>query len=131
MIASDGTLSRPGEAQPHPRCYGTFPRVLGVYVREKKVLTLENAIHKMTLMPAQRLGLKDRGRIAEGLAADLVIFDPATVRDQATFTAPHQYPVGVSCVLVNGVIALDAGKFTAARGGRVLRGPAFVRPTLP
>ena len=121
MIASDGRLSRPGEDQPHPRCYGTFPRVLGVYVREKNVLTLEAAIHKMTLMPAQRLGLQDRGAIAEGMAADLVIFDPATVRDQATFTAPHQYPVGISFVLVNGVVAVDDGKFTAGRGGRVLR----------
>jgi dihydroorotase/N-acyl-D-amino-acid deacylase len=124
MVASDGTLSRPGDSSPHPRCYGTFPRVLGVYVREKKVLTLETAIHKMTQMPAQRLGLKDRGQIAEGMAADIVVFDPATVRDQATFTDPHQYPVGIPFVIVNGAVVVDGGKFSAARGGRVLRRPA-------
>lgn len=124
MIASDGTLSRPGEAQPHPRCYGTFPRVLGVYVREKNVLSLEQAIHKMTQMPAQRLGLAERGRIAEGAAADIVVFDPATVRDQATFTAPHQYPVGIPYVIVNGKVTVEGGKLTAARAGRVLRRPA-------
>jgi dihydroorotase/N-acyl-D-amino-acid deacylase len=123
MIASDGRLSRPGEDSPHPRCYGTFPRVLGVYVREKKVITLESAIHKMTQMPAQRLGLKDRGRIAEGLAADIVVFDPKTVRDMATYTEPHQYPVGIPFVIVNGAVTVDGGKFTTTRAGKVLRRP--------
>lgn len=121
MIASDGRLSQPGEAVPHPRCYGTFPRVLGRYVREQHVLTLETAIHKMTALPARRLGLADRGRLAEGTHADLVIFDPATVRDTATFENPHQYPEGIPFVIVNGVVTVDAGKFTPARGGRVLR----------
>ncbi|MBI4623057.1 MAG: D-aminoacylase [Verrucomicrobia bacterium] len=121
MIASDGRLSRPGEESPHPRCYGTFPRVLGRYVREKRLLTLETAINKMTGMPARRLGLADRGRIAEGLQADLVVFDPATVRDTATFEKPHQYPEGIPFVIVNGIVTVDGGRFTAARGGRVLR----------
>ena len=89
MIASDGRLVRPGQGHPHPRWYGTFPRVLGVYVRERGVLALEDAVHKMTGMPAARLGLADRGHVAEGMAADLVVFDPATVADRSTFEAPH------------------------------------------
>ncbi|HEV2149333.1 MAG TPA: amidohydrolase family protein [Longimicrobiaceae bacterium] len=122
-IASDGRLARPGEGHPHPRAYGTFPRVLGRYVREKQVLPLEEAVRKMTSLPAARLGLADRGRIAEGMAADLVVFDPATVADRATFEAPHQYPVGIEHVLVNGVLAVDGGHFTDVRAGSVLRRP--------
>ena len=121
MIASDGRLVRPGEGHPHPRWYGTFPRVLGRYVRERQVLTLEEAVHKMTGMPAKRLGLRDRGQVAEGMYADLVVFDPATVEDRATFENPHQYPVGIDYVLVNGVAVVDGGKFTDARPGLVLR----------
>jgi N-acyl-D-amino-acid deacylase len=121
MIGSDGQLVRPGDGHPHPRWYGTFPRVLGVYVREKGVLTLEQAIHKMTELSARRLALTDRGRIAEGMAADVVVFDPATVRDRATFTAPHQYPEGIDHVLVNGVAVVDGGRFTDARAGKALR----------
>jgi dihydroorotase/N-acyl-D-amino-acid deacylase len=121
MIASDGRLVRPGEGHPHPRWYGTFPRVLGRYVRERQVLTLEEAVHKMTGMPAKRLGLRDRGQVAEGMYADLVVFDPATVEDRATFENPHQYPVGIGYVLVNGVAVVDGGKFTDARPGLVLR----------
>lgn len=121
MIGSDGRLVRPGDGHPHPRWYGTFPRVLGVYVREKGVLTLEQAIHKMAGLPARRLGLDDRGRIVEGLAADVVVFDPATVRDKATFEAPHQYPEGIEYVLVNGVPVVDGGRFTDARAGKALR----------
>lgn len=121
MIASDGRLVRPGDGHPHPRWYGTFPRVLAVYVRERHVLTLEQAIHKMTTLPAARLGLQERGRIAEGTYADIVVFDAATVRDRATFAAPHQYPEGIEYVLVNGVPAVDAGRFTESRAGRVLR----------
>jgi dihydroorotase/N-acyl-D-amino-acid deacylase len=121
MIASDGRLTKPGEGHPHPRWYGTFPRVLGHYVRERKLLSLEAAVHKMTGMPARRLGLADRGRVATGLVADLVLFDPATVRDQATFEAPHQYPVGIDVVLVNGVLAVDGGRYTGVRAGKVLR----------
>ncbi|MES2692212.1 MAG: D-aminoacylase [Verrucomicrobiota bacterium] len=124
MIASDGRLAKPGVDQPHPRAYGTFPRVLARYVREKKLLTLESAIYKMSGQPAQRMGLKDRGRIAEGMRADIVIFDPATVSDEATFNDPHRYPKGIPFVLVNGVAVMDGGKFTDARAGVVLRGPA-------
>jgi dihydroorotase/N-acyl-D-amino-acid deacylase len=121
MVASDGRLVRPGEGHPHPRWYGTFPRVLGRYVRERHVLELEEAVHKMTGMPAKRLGLRDRGQVADGMYADLVVFDPATVEDRATFENPHQYPVGIDYVLVNGVAVVDGGKFTDARPGQVLR----------
>jgi len=122
-IASDGGLSRPGMGVPHPRAYGTFPRVLGVYVRERKVLTLEDAVRKMTSLPARRLGLTDRGVLVEGAVADITIFDPATVKDMSTFTNPHQYPVGIPFVIVNGVAVVDSGVFTARRPGRVLRRP--------
>jgi dihydroorotase/N-acyl-D-amino-acid deacylase len=121
MIASDGRLVQPGEGHPHPRWYGTFPRVLGHYVRERRIIPLEEAVRKMTSMPAGRLGLEGRGRIAEGAHADLVIFDPATIADRATFQAPHQYPVGIPFVFVNGAAVVDAGRFTDARAGRVLR----------
>lgn len=125
MIASDGQLSQPGGPNTHPRAYGTFPRVLGRYVRQQRLLPLETAIHKMTGMPARRLGLVDRGRIAEGMRADVVVFDPATVIDESTFADPHRYPTGILFVFVNGVAAVDEGKFTDARGGRVLRGPGM------
>lgn len=121
MIASDGRLTRPGIGHPHPRWYGTFPRVLGHFVRERGLMPLETAVHKMTGMPAARMGLTDRGVIEEGAYADLVIFDPTTVIDQATFTDPHQYPVGIDYVLVNGQFAVDAGTFVDARAGVVLR----------
>jgi N-acyl-D-amino-acid deacylase len=121
MIASDGRLVQPGEGHPHPRWYGTFPRVLGRYVRERRVFSLETGIHKMTGMPAARLGLTDRGRIAEGAFADVVVFDPATIADQGTFEKPHQYPVGIDVVLVNGTPVVDGGRYTNARAGRVLR----------
>jgi dihydroorotase/N-acyl-D-amino-acid deacylase len=94
MIASDGRLSQPGEGQPHPRSYGTFPRVLGEYVRERRLLPLETAIHKMTQLPAKRLGLGDRGVLKVGAYADVVVFDAGTVSDRSTFADPHQYPVG-------------------------------------
>jgi dihydroorotase/N-acyl-D-amino-acid deacylase len=120
-IASDGALLRLGEGHPHPRWYGTFPRVLGVYVRERRVLTLEDAVRKMTGLPAARLGLADRGRVAEGCVADLVLLDPATVVDRATFPVPHQYPKGIEYVWVSGVPVVERGRFTEARPGRVLR----------
>jgi len=121
MIASDGRLTAPGIGHPHPRWYGTFPRVLGLYVRERGVLDLETAVHKMTAMPARRLGLSDRGEVREGWLADLVIFDPETVIDRATFEAPHQYPVGIPWVFVNGVAQIAEGEFMDLRPGRVLR----------
>jgi N-acyl-D-amino-acid deacylase len=120
-VASDGRLNRLGDGHPHPRAYGTFPRVLGHYVRTQRVLPLEEAVRKMTSLPAMRLGLRTRGRVAEGMHADLVVFDPATVSDRATFEAPHQYPVGIDHVIVNGTPVVDAGRFTDARAGRVLR----------
>jgi len=106
---------------PHPRSFGTFPRVLGRYVRELNVIPLEDAIRKMTSLPASILGLTDRGTIKAGMWADLVIFDPATVADKATFEDPFQYPVGIDSVVVNGVVVLDEGKHTNARPGKVLR----------
>lgn len=121
MIASDGRLTTPGDGHPHPRWYGTFPRVLGEYVRERRVLTLEEAVHKMTAMPADRLGLRGRGRIEEGAIADLVIFDPATVADRSTFEDPHQYPEGIHWVIVNGAAAVEEGRATDVRSGLVLR----------
>lgn len=124
MIASDGGIMAMGKDVPHPRNYGTFARVLGVYVRERGVLTLEDAVRKMTSLPANRMGLRDRGLIREGMIADLVLFDPATVADKATFLDPHQYAVGVTHVWVNGIAVLADGSMTGNRPGRVLYGPA-------
>lgn len=120
-IASDGRLTALGDGHPHPRAFGTFPRVLGHYVRERGVLPLEDAVRKMTSLPAWRMGLTDRGRIAEGMAADIVVFDPATVIDRATFQEPHQYPAGIPYVIVNGVVTVDGGEFVDNRPGVVLR----------
>jgi len=124
MVASDGEVPVFGRGAPHPRSYGTFARVLGVYVREKKILGLEEAVRKMTSFPAARLGLPDRGLLRPGMKADLVVFDPATIRDRATFEAPHQYAEGVSLVVVSGEVVLEGNRLTAARPGRVLRGPS-------
>jgi N-acyl-D-amino-acid deacylase len=121
MIASDGRLSRPGDGHPHPRAYGTFPRVLGHYARDEHVIPLESAVFKMTGEPARRLGVRDRGVLREGAFADVTIFDPARVADQATFDKPHQYPVGIEYVVVNGKLAVDGGKPTHVRAGRALR----------
>ncbi len=120
MIASDGRLSRPGDGHPHPRAYGTFPRVLGEYVRAQHLLPLELAVHKMTQMPAKRLGLSDRGVLRAGAAADIVVFDAKTVKDMSTFTEPHQYPLGIETVVVNGTVSVDGGKATGVRAGRVI-----------
>jgi len=124
MIASDGEVPIFGEAVPHPRSYGTFVRVLGVYVREKRLLTLETAVQKMSSFPAQRMGLADRGVLRTGLKADVAIFDPARVADTATFEKPHSYAAGVSAVVVNGEVVFEKGAMTPARPGRVLYGPA-------
>jgi N-acyl-D-amino-acid deacylase len=127
MIASDGEVPIFGRDMPHPRSYGTFARVLGVYVREKQAITLEDAVRKMTSFPAQRLSLADRGVIRPGLRADLVLFDAARIRDAATFERPHQYAEGVSLVIVNGEVIYEQGAMTAARPGRILLGPAAAR----
>lgn len=121
MIGSDGRLSQPGDGHPHPRAYGTFPRVLGVYVRQKNVLPFQVAIHKMTGLPAARLGLSDRGLIKEGYVADLTIFDPEKIVDKSTFTDPHQYPEGIPYVLIGGKLAVDNGVFLKAGIGQVIR----------
>jgi len=121
MIASDGRLVKPGDGHPHPRWYGTFPRVLGHYVREKKVITLSDAIYKMTGLPAKNIGFKDRGFLREGMKADIVIFDPKTIIDKGTFEKPHQYPEGINYVLVNGQLAIDNKEFKNIKGGKVLR----------
>ena len=121
MICSDGGARANAEGSTHPRSYGSFPRVLGYYVRERKLMPLETAIHKMTLMPARRVKLRGRGIIEVGAYADLVAFDPAHVRDTATFDNPHQYPVGIPHVWVNGVQVVRNGQHTHARPGRVLR----------
>jgi len=127
MVASDGEIPVFGKGAPHPRSYGTFARVLAVYVREKRLLTLEEAVRKMTSFPAARLGLGDRGLVRPGMKADLVVLDPETVRDRATFDEPHRYAAGVSLVLVNGQVVLEEGGMTRARPGRVLPGPAAAR----
>ncbi|MGB9699071.1 MAG: N-acyl-D-amino-acid deacylase family protein [Thermodesulfobacteriota bacterium] len=117
MICTDGLLG----GQPHPRVYGTYPRILGHYVRERKDLSLPEAIRKMTYLPAQRLGLKDRGLLAPGMAADIVVFNPETVIDRATYENPRQYPWGIEHVIVNGIHSVKDGKYTGQRGGQVLK----------
>ncbi len=121
MIASDGRLSQPGDGHPHPRAYGTFPRVLGEYVRVQRLMPLETAVYKMTGMPAKRLGLADRGVLRVGAMADVVVFDARTVKDQSTFAEPHQYPRGIETVVVNGKVAVRGGKTTGVKAGQVLQ----------
>jgi N-acyl-D-amino-acid deacylase len=121
MIASDSGVRQADESVPHPRGYGNNARVLGRYVRELKIMSLEDAIRKMTSLPAQTFGFRDRGMIREGFAADIVIFDENTIADRATFDKPHQFPVGISYVLVNGQLVLGNEKMTDARPGVALR----------
>ena len=124
-IASDGwTLSPDAGGRPHPRSYGTYARVLGRYVREEQVLGLAEAVRKMTSLPAKRLGLTDRGVITPGAVADLVLFDPNSITDNATFEHPHRFCAGVRMVVVNGVVVVEGGRDTGAVAGRVLRRPA-------
>jgi len=123
MHASDGGIQEMGRGVPHPRNYGTFPRVIARYVREKKVLRLEDAIRKMTSLPAQMYRLKRRGVIAVGMYADLTIFDPDKFQDQATFDKPHQYSKGLEYVVVNGEIVVEHNLHTGKRPGRILYGP--------
>ena len=124
MVCSDGgafALEGPAKrGHPHPRALGSFPRVLGKYVRERKALTLSQAINKMTALPASRIGITDRGRLATGMAADVVVFDAATVEDRATFEKPFQYPAGIKAVIVNGVVALRDEQRSTERSGQML-----------
>ncbi|HEY2933896.1 MAG TPA: D-aminoacylase [Acidobacteriota bacterium] len=117
-LAADGPLAK---GRPHPRSYGTFPRVLGLYVRERKALKLEDAIKKMTSLPAEKIGLKARGRIQTGYIADLVVFDPEKIADVATFENPHRYAAGIDYVFVNGICALRKGEINPQKSGQVLR----------
>jgi N-acyl-D-amino-acid deacylase len=128
MIASDAGVRQLDDSVPHPRGYGNNARVLGRYVRELKLISLEDAIRKMTSLPAQTFGFRDRGLIREGLAADLVIFDENTIIDQATFDKPHQFPLGISYVIVNGTPVLENNQMTSARSGVALRGPGYSLP---
>lgn len=123
MSSSDGGLVAMGEGKPHPRNYGAFTRKLSRYVRERGTITLEHAIRSMTSLPATVLGMKDRGVIREGAAADVVIFDPAKVVERSTYTDPHHLAEGMAFVLVNGEIVIENEKFTTALPGRVLRRP--------
>jgi N-acyl-D-amino-acid deacylase len=125
MVCSDGgafaTNGPTRRGSPHPRGAGSFPRVIARHVRERKALTLEQAVHKMTAFPASRVGLADRGRVAQGLAGDLVVFDPEQIADTATYAEPFSYPVGIAAVVVNGVVSLRGTERAVERGGRALR----------
>jgi N-acyl-D-aspartate/D-glutamate deacylase len=131
MIETDGDPVAYGEGFPHPRSYGTFPRILARYVREPKTISLEEAVKKMTSMPAAQIGQPERGRIAEGLFADIAVFDPQQIADRATYTDPHQYAVGIRHVIVNGVAVIRDASFTGDRPGRWLKGPARPPRTMP
>ncbi len=125
MVGSDASGVAPygpmARAKPHPRAYGTFPRVLGYFARDKGLMPLETAVWKMTGFPAERLGLADRGRLAAGLAADIVVFDPATVADKATYADPHRFPQGIEMVIVNGQVIVEGNANTGTKPGKVLR----------
>jgi N-acyl-D-amino-acid deacylase len=134
-FGSDGTSVRPdgplGRGKPHPRFYGSNVRVLGRYVREEKVLTLADAVRKMTSLAAEQLGIHDRGLLAEGMKADVVVFDPDRVIDKATFQDPHQYAEGVNYVVVNGTVVIEEGKHTGKKPGQVIYGAGRVTTNKP
>jgi N-acyl-D-amino-acid deacylase len=124
MVGADGGVQN-GKGMPHPRSYGTNARVLGKYVREEKIMTLEEAIRRMTSLAAQKFQLKDRGLLREGMAADIVVFDEEQVIDKATFDNPHQLSLGFSHVIVNGKSVIDSGQHTGSRSGVALKGPGY------
>lgn len=130
-VASDSGLRVFGAGMPHPRGYGTNTRVLGRYVRDLKVIPLEEAVRKMTSMPATAFRMADRGTLRVGAFADVTVFDPATVKDLSTFDQPHQYPVGIKAVFTNGTLVFDGDKMTGAKPGKPVRGPAFTATTQP
>jgi N-acyl-D-amino-acid deacylase len=129
MFASDAGIARFGSGVPHPRAYGTNSRVLGTYVRELKMLSLEEAVRRMTSLPAQKFNLKDRGLLKEGMVADIVVFDPQTVGDKSTFAQPHAYSQGFQYVIVNGAITIDNGTHTGTRSGTFVKGPGVPTAT--
>jgi N-acyl-D-amino-acid deacylase len=130
-IASDGSaINLAEDGVPHPRSYSTNPRVLGYYVRDEKVLTLEDAVRKMTSLPAQIMRIKDRGQVREGFVADVTLFDPATVKETNSFEKPKSYPAGIPYTIVNGVVVIDGGRHTGARPGRALVGAGYVDQVL-
>ena len=124
IFCTDGRAVSPGgplgRSKIHPRYYGTYPRILGRYVREKQIFSLEEAIKKMTSRPASKLGLSRRGLIRKGYFADLAVFDPRKIMDTATFDQPHRYPDGLKYVIVNGVVAVTPGGYTGAKAGKIL-----------
>jgi len=129
--SDEGSMAPEGvflASSPHPRAYGNFARLLGRYVRDEKIISLEEAIRRITSLPAQNFGIENRGRVAPGYYADLVVFNPAHIQDHATFEKPHQYATGVQHVFVNGVQVLDSGEHTGATPGRVVRGPGYKGP---
>jgi N-acyl-D-amino-acid deacylase len=130
MFASDAGIREFGQGAPHPRGYGTNARVLANYVRNQKILSLEEAIRRMTSLPAQKFQLKERGLLKEGLAADIVVFDEAKVMDLSTFEHPHQYSTGFQYVLVNGQVVVDNAIHTGVRSGQALYGPGFDKLSL-
>jgi N-acyl-D-amino-acid deacylase len=127
MFGSDGWVLTPegplAEGKSHPRCYGTHPRILGHYVRDVGLFSLEAAVHKAAYRPAEKLGLRSKGRVQVGADADLVVFDPAEVRDLAAYADPHRFPAGIEHVLVSGEVAVRGGQHTGARAGQALRRP--------
>jgi N-acyl-D-amino-acid deacylase len=120
IVASDGFVMEFDQQKPHPRSYGTFPRVFSKYVREKEIISVENAVRKMTLNPAKRLGLNDRGTLTVGSCGDIVVFDPLEIQDVSTFERPHQYSKGVKYLMINGVLAVDDGEFTGEMAGKFI-----------
>jgi N-acyl-D-aspartate/D-glutamate deacylase len=124
MISSDGSAVRFNVGNVHPRCYGSFPRFFAKYVRKEKAVSFEKGIRMTSGLPAATIGLTDRGLIKEGFQADIVVFNPSTIQDQATYLAPHQYSTGISYVLVNGLVAVEGGKYTGALAGKILLRPA-------
>jgi N-acyl-D-amino-acid deacylase len=130
MFASDAGIVSYGSGVPHPRAYGTNARVLGKYVREEKVISIEEAIRRMTSLPANKFKLKDRGLIREGMSADFVIFDEHAISDKATFSSPHAYSTGFQYVIVNGELVLKEGKLLGVRSGQVLAGSGKKRNSM-
>ena len=126
MIGTDAIPCPPGQGHPHPRGYGTFPRIIGKYARDEGLFSMAEAVRKMTALPAAKYGLKDRGMIKEGMIADIVVFDPQKITDRSTFQNPRRFPEGIVHVLINGLHALNNGNITGIKAGKFLR-PSFLK----